>query len=491
MNGSMASHLFDQLPRGYRLDRRFGPIYTRPPSGADDLTCIRGINTREAVILNRLGIYFLAQIALWDQYGIAAFAEELGMQQSTLRNEQWVQQAQARIGNSPPQPSLQHRNLPASFIRTISLLACAVLIGFMLVFWLSTQTEQPLQGTLSADITSLRVPADSRLVASHVRAGDEVFSGDALLTLEKTEHLTMISLQEQRVRELERDLRKAEAQASLDLEWRTRELDRELSDVRTRAHLIQEVKRTPVEPYRSAALPNKSLTVPVASSRVVSSRPSPNSMVFISESGETSFEAGRPAPLAIPPETKMVLASEPTSAEEMLSVEARSVESRLQRLEELRAILPEQVRQAAGVEGIRIQLQDASSRLDEMQTLSRNVAVVCPAYGKVGQVRYKSGDHMSHGEVMLKILHTDRRFVMAFVPTRRLNEIEPGTIVDVVFPGNRRCRGKISNLPMLAETPVNGGQSLASVRVEPVGRLWPEIPIGSQIDVVIGEKRIF
>ncbi len=202
----------------------------------------------------------------------------------------------------------------------------------------------------------------------------------------------------------------------------------------------------------------------------------------------------RPAPLArtaqlpasVQPQ-QVILASEPNT-DGILNVEARSVELRLERLEELREILPQQVRRAAGVEGIRVRHDEATARLKEMKTLSREIAVLCPAYGKVGQIRYKAGDTMSSGEVMLKILHTDRRYVILNVPTRRVNEIQPGTIVELVFPGDQYYRGKVSNLPMLAETSIPGGQSLVTVRVEPTGRLWPEIPVGSQIDVLINER---
>jgi hypothetical protein len=41
---------------------------------------------------------------------------------------------------------------------------------------------------------------------------------------------------------------------------------------------------------------------------------------------------------------------------------------------------------------------------------------------------------------------------------------------------------------MLAETTLPSGQSLVTVRVEPTGRLWPEIPVGSQIDVLIDDR---
>lgn len=493
MNRPSDSDLRRSLPRNYRKDAQYGVVYDSTPSTADDLTIIRGVDTREAVILNRLGVYYLAQIALWHHREIVAFADELGMGASTLVGEHWVEQAQQQCDPQPVPRPTSSGHLPASLISTLTLLACAMLLSCIVVYWLSVRSDQRLQGVLSADITSLRVPADARLVVSHVEAGDEVFSGDKLLTLEKTEHLELISVQRERVAALQQELQRAEAQASLDLEWRLREVERELSDVRTRAQLIREVKRNPIEPFRSASAANHSnpqlAALPVSQSRFYTPskpRPQANGLLFIGSSGDSVLDGvPRAQPLAIPAaeEQKMVLASE-ASTESVLSVESASVELRLTRLEELREVLPQQVQRAAGVESIRVQFDDAAQRLSTMETLSRNVAIECPGYGKVGQVRYRPGDTMATGEVMLKILHTERRYIMLNVPTRRVNEIEPGTPVELIFPGNAQYNGKVVNLPMLADVSTNG-RSLATVRVEPSGRLWPEIPIGSEIDVVI------
>ena len=169
-------------------------------------------------------------------------------------------------------------------------------------------------------------------------------------------------------------------------------------------------------------------------------------------------------------------------------VESASIEMRLRRLEELKTSLPEQVRRAAGVESLRTQLAEARLRLEEMENASRDIAVICPSYGRVGQVRYREGETMSTGEIMLRILHSDRRYVVIHVPTKRVNEIAPGTTVDLVFPGDHLFRGRIADLPMMTETPPAEQQSLVTVRVEPIGRLWPDIPIGSQVDVLITER---
>ncbi len=44
--------------------------------------------------------------------------------------------------------------------------------------------------------------------------------------------------------------------------------------------------------------------------------------------------------------------------------------------------------------------------------MSREVSIASPVYGTVGQVRYRVGDVMQEGDIMLKILHTDRRYVV-------------------------------------------------------------------------------
>ncbi|MDG2129283.1 MAG: hypothetical protein P8K08_14895 [Fuerstiella sp.] len=498
MNPTLASNLFDQLSHGYRIDHRFGPVYDHAPAGADDLNVIRGIDTREAVTLNRLGVYFLRQIALWEQSEICEFANELGMSPSALKDGQWVEQARNLCRPRSSGPSNNFRHMPASLVRTVTMLGCALLVGCLFVYWLGIQSNPPIRGLLAADITSLRVPAEARLLKTNVSPGDEVFSGDSLLTLEKTEYLETISVHEQRVRELDQRLRQADAQAALDLEWRTRELDHELSEVRTRAHLIQEVKRTPTEQFRSASLKYSrhiatgTGVYAVSNARTLtSSNGFPNPMIFVSgESGQSSIDVPRPPFLPAPARSRTVQASE-GNGETVLSIEAQNVEMRLQKLEELREVLPQQVRRAAGVESIRIQFDEASQRLADLISLSREVDVICPAHGKIGLVRYKVGDTMSTGEIMLKILHTDRRYVLLNLPTHRVHEIEPGTSVALIFPGNDRYRGKVSNLPMLAEAAVLDGQSVATVRVEPCDKLWPEIPIGSQIDVLLNDDRVF
>lgn len=493
----MESPIIAKLPRGHRMDRQFGIVYDVAPAEADDLTQIDGIRTREAVLLNQRGIYLFGQIALWRHREIVEIAGELQIPVARIVDEGWMEQARSL---SHPVSTGSAYDLPASAFRTISLLVCALLVGVFTIYMLGRHRNQALTGVLSADITSIRVPAPSRLTAVHVKAGQEVFSGQPLLTLEKLEHLSMLEDQERTVRKLTQELKRAEAQAKIEAEWRTSELDRELSDVRLQ--IAQRKTPTLYQQARTAdASSNRRGTrvSPVSTRATLASLPAKaraGGLMFFSGSGQASPTPIAPALQSVPVRTAMapregVVSDSPTMDMVPTPVEAAPADEQSQKLHSeetrllsLREALPSTVNEAMGVTSLQEQLNDATSHLETMKSVSREIHVNAPVYGVVGQVRYRQGDDLPNGEIMVRILHTDRRYIMVHLPTRRVTEMQAGQEVELMFPGNQEFRGQIVDVPMLADTTGSSGDTLAAVRIEPVGRLWPMIPVGSQVDVV-------
>ena len=493
MDGPMESPIIAKLPRGHRMDRRFGVVFDTAPEVSDDLTRVDGIRTREVVALNQLGIYFWGQIALWRHREMSSIAEELQMPVGRIIDEGWTEQAKTLCCVVAPR---QSATLPASALRTLSLLICALLIGFLTVFLLGRHRNQPLTGILSADITTIRVPAASRLTSVQIKAGEEVFSGQPLLTLEKLEHVAFIESQERLLRDLEREVKRVEAQAAIELEWRTRDLDRELSNVRQRVALSEldgtTASRVPDgKPNRSQ---NSAPVRSVSSSNAPPLNSAPRSraggiIFFSGASGKSSVDA---APAHVPdvpepvrsaqlPDNSLVSDSAAISPADADLLELRAEQTRL---EGVRSTLPATVNEAIGVTTIQAQFAEATKQLESMKTVSREVNVTSPVYGTVGQVRYRAGDDMQAGEVMLRILHTDRRYITAYLPTRRVHEMQPGQEVELRFPGNEEFKGQVVDIPMVADVTGESGDTLAAIRIEQVGRLWPNVPVGSQIDVI-------
>ena len=70
------------------------PLFLEAPDGpADDLTVIRGIGPRLAVLLNSLGIFHLRQIARWSEADIAEIDTRLGAFKGRIARDNWVEQA--------------------------------------------------------------------------------------------------------------------------------------------------------------------------------------------------------------------------------------------------------------------------------------------------------------------------------------------------------------------------------------------------------------
>lgn len=493
LDGPMESPIISKLPRGHHMDRRFGVVYNEAPEVSDDLTQVDGIRTREVVQLNQLGIYFWGQIALWRHREIAAIAEELQVPIGRIIDESWTEQARDLCRIETPR---QSSTLPASVFRTISLLVCALLIGFFTVYLMGKRHNQPLTGILSADITTIRVPAASRLTSVQIKAGEEVFSGQPLLTLEKLEHLSFIESQERLVRELERELKRVEAQAAIELEFRTRDLDRELSSVRQRIATVELDGTTASRaPEENSTRPNGPVPVRSVSSSNSPKHKSPprgraGGIVFFSGASGQSSPIPAPTNIANMPEpvrTAELPRSTVVSDSVVTSTSSATLDtlrSEQARLEAVRAALPDMVNEAMGATTMHAHFADATKQLEAMKNVSREVNVTSPVYGTVGQVRYREGDDMQAGEVMLRILHTDRRYITAYLPTRRVHEMQVGQQVELRFPGDEAFTGQVVDVPMLADLTGNSGDTLTAVRIEQIGQLWPNVPVGSQIDVI-------
>jgi multidrug resistance efflux pump len=489
----MESPIIAKLPRGHHMDRRFGVVYGSAPETSDDLTQVDGVRTREVVMLNQLGIYFWGQIALWRHREIVAIAEELQIPVGRIIDENWTEQAKDLCRIETPR---QSSTLPASVFRTISLLVCALLIGFFTVYLMGKRHNQALTGILSADITTIRVPAASRLTSVQIKAGEEVFSGQPLLTLEKLEHLSFIETQERLVRDLEHEVKRVEAQAAIELECRTRDLDRELSNVRQRIAMVEldgtTASRVPEGNLirTNGAVPVRSVSSSNSLKHNAAPRGSAGGIIFFSGASGHSSPIPEPGNFASVPESvrtaelrrSTVVSDSVVTSTAIANLETLRTEQ--SRLEAVRAALPNMVNEAVGATTMQAHYTDAAKQLGAMKNVSREVNVTSPVYGTVGQVRYREGDDMQAGEVMLRILHTDRRYITAYLPTRRVHEMQVGQEVELRFPGDEQFAGQVVDVPMLADLTGNSGDTLTAVRIEQVGRLWPNVPVGSQIDVI-------
>jgi len=78
---------------GAYADASFGVLYRQKPELTDDLTAIFGIKPLLEERLNRNGVYRYKQIAGWTDDQIRRVAQRLGLEEESIRREDWVGQA--------------------------------------------------------------------------------------------------------------------------------------------------------------------------------------------------------------------------------------------------------------------------------------------------------------------------------------------------------------------------------------------------------------
>lgn len=488
----MESPIVSTLPAGYQMDRQYGLIYDRVPARTDDLTRISGLNQREASLLNNQGVFCFGQIALWRHREQVRFAEELQIPFSRIVDEGWVSQARELCRERRSALS----SFAAGSFRTLTTLLCALLIGVLFVWLLASRQNDPVAGILTAEVTQVRLPANALVQHVHVRPGDEVFTGQKLLTLENSSLLAERTRQLKLVRDAERAVQRLEARALLERESRRAELA--AATVRLQADLKRQrgnrnLARTGAAAGGSEILffSASSKAAPVAATSASAQRVEVRPLGG-ADSGLRILTATIPAVSADPGRDGSESAAKAGSGAAVAANDTNdathasgheALQSDLTRLEALQRNLEQHIAAAVGLTQAREVLQEASEELQRLQTTETELLIPAPGYGLVGTVSAQVGDQLTSGNIVVRILHPDRRSVVVQLPGSRLPELSMGEEVEVHFPGARGYSGRVVSISPMTGTDAGGDETHIAVRIEPAGRIWPMVPVGCEVQV--------
>lgn len=462
----MDSPIVSTLPAGYQMDRQYGLIYDRIPARTDDLTRISGLNQREASLLNNHGVFCFGQIALWRHREQVRFAEELQIPFSRIVDEGWVSQARELCRERRSALS----GFAAGSFRTLTTLLCALLIGVLFVWLLANRQNAPVAGILTADVTQVRLPANALVQHVHVRPGDEVFTGQKLLTVENSTLLADRIRQQKLVRDAERAVQRLEARALLERESRRAEL------AAATALLQANLKR-----QRG----NRNLARSGAAS-------GGSEILFFSASSKAAPMAATAGPaqrVEVRPlgsadsSLRIRTAANPAVPADPSRDGNEPLHNELERLEALQKNLEQHIAAAIGLTQAREVLLEAAEELQRLQTTETELLISAPSYGLVGTVTAEVGDQLNSGNTVVRILHPDRRSVVVQLPGSRLTELSVGEEVEVHFPGARGYSGRVVSISPMTGTTAGGNETRIAVKIEPTGRIWPMVPVGCEVQV--------
>jgi hypothetical protein len=167
------------------------------------------------------------------------------------------------------------------------------------------------------------------------------------------------------------------------------------------------------------------------------------------------------------------------AASQALSAQITLCEQRLEELRTLDKLLDEQIRLSHGVAALAPEKTEQEVPADD----SPVVTVSSPSYGLLGVFHKEAGELLQPGDVIVQILDDDRRSIEVEVPSWAAVGFAPGQQIRLAFPGGERRLGTLSSIPpQTSDSAADAAQdAVVKLAIEPCGKLWPSVPIGSRV----------
>ena len=519
----MSMDYINLLPHGFIDDPERGPVYAVAPDALDDLTQIHGIGEVLEAQLNLNGVYRLEQIASWNQTHIDAFSNMMPCFQDRIERNYWILQAQRIIERrrSSAPAGATGAGFPAGLIQTVMIMAIALLVGLLFVQWMNGGKPKTYAGNLKARTFHVTATRTGTLADILIAEGEQVLEGQQIAALYDSDLDSSRRSQVARVETLRQNVVAAKAKAELDLKWRIHELDREILEHRQAIAAAEEpVIEVPLVPETQLPPPIVEATLPTKTASVVkpvTTKKRHGSNIWLSgrsrnrsqappimratQSSETHTE-----PIETPPPAEedpfgddfsgLRTATEPPvlqqiSMEQLQSMpvtlskaeKVRLSEERINELNQLKESLRDSVQQASGLVTAQTALQNAIAELKALEETRHEIVLTTTGFGVCSKVLCRAGEKVQSGQPVLELVDSRNQHVSALIPSKHVDSITPGMKVSLYFPGREHRRGRINSLPVRTTKVGERGESMLEIRIEPMGGLWPMVPIGSQVEV--------
>ena len=376
-----------------------------------------------------------------------------------------TQQAQSRPAIASAQ-SPARSSAPAPLRRTLAIVGFALVASTVLTLTVASPKREKFQGHLFAEKAVLKAPTDGKITAMNVRAGLTVIPNLEAFVIGKPNLKAQQLTVEKELQRLEADLCSARAKAQVEsakvvdlLESQIFALEDALS-----IHIAERY----LEKMRAKAWgDNKSFLEALASNEFPLVGVKPLSSDALDAHSET---------------TALLKQAEAENKDETLHARIDLCQKRLTALRLRHRELPKQYEVAARVPQIQQALNTALAREATLKSAASQESVKVPCFGITGHVDRQIGDEVKFGDVLVEVFDRDREYLEASIPSRFAATLKPGDTVQVYFPDHQDREGQIESIPSQTHQSQTGEAEIR-VRILPVGKVWPYLPIGSAVQV--------
>ena len=352
------------------------------------------------------------------------------------------------------------------------IIGLALIAGTGFAWGLGWSGERAHRGSLQSRTTVVKSNCMARIRDVSVKPGQSVAPGDALFQLIDVQLEERLIGKRREIAELEAEVNRARVSAEVDFAWRRRELQSEVFETQLKeSALSQEKLNKQVEQLAwKDHLSNSDTNV----SPVVAEVDHP----FRSIKRE----------LHLPDERRlqaMLREDAAAASTETLATQIALCEQRLKSLAALEKELQTKIRSASGVDVTEARLAGAKLELASLDSQLKELTITSPTYGTVGDVRFQAGERVPNGDALIEILDDIQPHVVAQFPAAEASRMKHGSKVTLIFPSHGQRIGIITEIPPQTTSVAGGAESFVAVKIEPAGKLWPKLAIGSNVKVLL------
>ncbi|WP_298868437.1 HlyD family efflux transporter periplasmic adaptor subunit [uncultured Gimesia sp.] len=361
-----------------------------------------------------------------------------------------------------------HERQSSLGVRALIILVAALVGGIGCAQWVRSIRVETYVGSLQAPKTIITAKNNAVIQEIYVKEGQVVSSGEIVVALFDHSLDQNWKAKQQELIALEAELEQSKAKTEVELALRNKEIESEVFNAKLKSS--QYLKEQYIHQITNLAWQDFLQDYDSLSSNGSSEE------VFRS----LVYESRLPDENRI---TAMLRQESARNSAEVFSARVKLCEEQMTELKAIQKKLPKQIRLAMGVEVMMNRLDRVKSELKQIESQRDALLLKATGYGKVGIFEKEIGDPVRKGAPIVELFDKEHPFLIVEVPSRKINLFNKGTEVKIAFSGNKKGTGIVQKISEQAIQKPGLRETVIQVYLEPSGRLWPDLPMGSTVDV--------
>lgn len=370
---------------------------------------------------------------------------------------------------------------PPGLTRVLGIASLALVSGVALALFIEAQQRTTFQGVLEAKPYELT--ADDLLLISqvHTAPGHLIRKGEVVISLANEAAREELAEIDERIAAVESEYQQQTALAELEIGSAKRQIEHQVYSTQMQLAEYQQA----VYAAEVTAMAWEQVLKKEDQQRFARHSLSMAPSLTIPESTpEDWLSQTRPEQETI---LTMLKYASTMNSLEVSKTQVSLCETRLSQLDAELAQARELVYQSRGIVHKQNLLEQLKARRMELETSVGDPKLTSPINGLMGDVHVRPNQAAERGQTLASIYDLDQLTIDAQIDTAQIGHFATGQKVHLRFPGVFHADGRVRQIARRAtyatQTSLPVDKAYVHVVIEPHGRAWPEVPLGSVVEI--------